>query len=315
MPFKIIYDRTGNQFCGVNNFAKNLASMIKNTYEELPRKIVNIQYPVSSISYSLRLVLYGLMLRLFRPGTRIVVTLHEYKTSSRLRRITSDVLIKICHKLVVTNATEYNYLKDRKDNISIIPIFSNIASEPVNIEKTFASRKILLFGSFYPSRMITEIMTAFRQTENSGFELVVCGTPHSRHAEYYEQIKLLAEGRNDISLNIGMTDEQICALIQECFCGIGIYSDGLSSKRTSALLFYKAGLPFVSNCGENTEDFFVQDKNFCGWSSFKDVLEKLSDREYYSQISQNEQTTYAKIFANDVIISKYNEVIRSVGAK
>jgi glycosyltransferase involved in cell wall biosynthesis len=310
MSIHILYDSIGNKYCGVNNYAKRLSEEISKTTIVETAEIINIHYPIMSMTISLKLLSLAFFYRCFNRKIKIVLTLHEYIISSKLRKYTAWILVQLSHFVVLSNQTEYETFKFNKP-VSIIPIFANVKCKAINPEENCQKKRILFFGNFYPARKLAEIIQAFIDFNHNDYELYICGPPKERPLVYFETIKSLIGNRENIIIKTKVSEREICTIASESLCAISIYEDGLSSKRTSALMFFAMGLPLVTNQGISTESFFVSNKHYCEFEGFEKSLSFLNS-ENYSTISKESQSLYLKYFSDHSIIEKYKKVFHDI---
>lgn len=309
---QVLFDHHGNQYCGVNNFAQKLQTAFLSTKDFTQYNILNIHYPIQSLQYSLYIILYALWHKLIYRNKKLVLTLHEYHTSSNLRKISAKPLIALADAIVVTNEQEYNILSALNKNLEIIPIFANIKCKEIESEKNCHQRRILFFGNFYPARKIDLIIQEFLNFDNDMYELFICGSPNERHIEYFEKIQSMIEHHDNILIKTNVSEEEICQIASDSMCAISIYEDGLSAKRTSALMFFAMGLPLISNQGKNTEMMFIGNHHYCAFEGFEKSIQFLSNKNNYTMISENATSLYNQHFSNQSIVERYKKVFNNV---
>ncbi len=315
MGLFILYDSFHNGFCGVNNYAKKLSLLFERESPNFSqKKIINVHYPMMGAKFSFFILIKSFYFKI--KSCKIVLTLHEYKHSSFLRRVSSSLLLLVADHIVLTNQQEYEFLKKfffvQPEKISIIPVFSSIPSQSIDASVTFSKRKILFFGNFYPGRMVVEIIDEFKRLKLHGFSLIICGSPNSRHLDYYEKMKSLSSLSDNIFFFENQSDGQVASLLGECFCSFGLYPQGISSKRSSALAMLAVGLPLITNLGSETDSLLVDSDSLCVFTSLDECLSKLLESEYYFQKSKLGIDLYRRNFSNEKIIERYSEVFNEV---
>lgn len=309
---QVLFDHYGNQFCGVNNFARRLNDVFISEKDFEKYNILNLHYPIQSLQYSLYIVLYAIWHKLIHRNKKLILTLHEYHTSSNLRKISAKPLITLADIIVVTNEQEYNALSSLNENIEIIPIFANIKCKEIEPETNCNKRRILFFGNFYPARKIDFIVQEFINFDNDMYELFICGSPNERHIEYFKEIQNMIEHHNNIFIKTNISEEEICQIASESMCAISIYEDGLSAKRTSALMFFAMGLPLISNQNKNTETIFTGNHHYCEFEGFEKNIQFLANENNYTMISENAKSLYNQYFSHQSIVEKYKKVFNNV---
>lgn len=314
MSIHIVYDSEGNEYCGVNNYAKRLSEEISKTTTAEITKIVNIHYPIMSMTFSLKLLLLAFFYKCFNRKIKILLTLHEYIASSKLRKCTAWILIHLSDFVVVSNQVEYDNFRFSKP-ICIIPIFANVKCNQINPTENVKKNKILFFGNFYPARKLDEIVQAFIDFNCNNYELYICGNPNDRHLGYFETIKSFIGNRENIIIKTKVSEKEICDIASESLCAISLYEDGLSAKRTSALMFLAMGLPLLTNKGRSTENIFIPNQHYCEFENFEKSLYFLKSEKNYSHISKEATSLYLEYFSDQSIIEKYQKVFHDISTK
>jgi len=309
---KIYFDNKGNQFCGVNNFATKLHMMLKDHVFSNRVSILNVHYPMQSMSFSLHIILRALFFKLFKRKSKVVLTLHEYKSSSLLRKLSAKLLLSFSDKVVVTNEEEKIVLENSIKGIEVIPIFSNIQCNVISAEVAYKKHRILFFGNFYPARKIDYIIDEFKKYNNKMFELYICGSPNDRHKDYYNMILEQCKHDENIVVKTELSQSEVCDIASESFAAIGIYSDGLSVKRGSALMFLAMGLPLISNRGHNTDELLVNPNCFYEYDGFENCINYLKDLSNYQGLSNIGKRVYEENFSEKLIAKKYIQVFENV---
>lgn len=309
---KVLFDKAGNTFCGVNNYAKKVNEELSNDGYKNESNILNIHYPIQSLKFSLFIVLQTLIYKLFKKSNKVVLTLHEYKTSSTLRKLSAKFLLLASNVIIVSNEEEKKALNHIQKPVYIIPIFANIKCKAINPLVNCNKNRILFFGNFYPARKVDYIIQKFIEFDNDDYELFLCGSPNERHLDYYNLMLDLIKGHDNIVIKTKVSEEDICRIASESLSAISIYDDGLSSKRTSALMFFAMGLPLLSNNGINTEDIFVNDECFHEFNNFEESMLFLKSSDNYERISKNGKEIYESSFSEESVIEKYKKVFDDI---
>ncbi|UTN04629.1 hypothetical protein L0669_01700 [Flavobacterium bizetiae] len=216
---------------------------------------IHIQYPTEGYGYSF----LPLLLVAFLPKKKIIVTLHELSNRTFKAKIFTMLLLFFSSKIIVTNETEYAYLKklpilNRKE-IFVINIGSNIPRSK-NCGKNLSERKIDLayFGHIRPIKGLESFIAVANQFFGSK-RCVIIGQNLARYQSYLDQLQ--SESTYIEYLLNGSVDETADNLA-DCKIVYLPFPDGVSSRRGSLMAAALNGCIIVTTYSDDKEinDFF-----------------------------------------------------------
>lgn len=137
----------------INNFVKNnIRNIDTDTY-------FLIEYPFLEWNPLVLSSLLKLRKLCKNNGTKVILSIHEYKRVAKLRRVFTDTLISISDYIMVSDIETYKILKKKKKPILIRDIPSNI---PITEKKEKEKDLFCYFGLINKSKSFNEMINAWK---------------------------------------------------------------------------------------------------------------------------------------------------------
>ena len=246
--------------------------------EKGPNTILHVQYPSGS-TYNRRLMINFLpaMVRMARPRSPVVVTMHEFH-EHRLRWQTRAIpMIAASHALILVNSKDYRtvtkWIRPTPFRTELIPIGSNIAVFPESATLRTELREqygltpgdtvIVFFGDMHPGKGFLEILPALRTLRSEG--LAVCLLVISRleaHKSPYDLkiLEALESPRSEKWAHVvdAPEPELVSRHLQLADLAVFPFTRGASENRGSLLAAIAHGLPILTTRGPSTPDQFEE---------------------------------------------------------
>lgn len=208
--------------------------------------IVHIQYP--TVGYRTGMAPHILAILCRKP---VVTTLHEFKHSNWLRKI-SCILFSIGSKIIIfTNAEDQENFKrifsGAAAKSTIIRIGSNI---PWLDKRRNDKNKICYFGIIRPDKGLEEFIELSRiiHKRKMQYSLNVIGTPAVSNIRYYNELREKTACL-PIEWSVNFTPEQVALRLQEAACAYLPFPGGASIRRGSLMAVMGNGVPVVTTDG------------------------------------------------------------------
>jgi glycosyltransferase involved in cell wall biosynthesis len=213
--------------------------------------LVHIQYPMIVGWRSLGPHLFG-----FRNSAPLVVTLHEFTTFMRLRRLSLSAFGLAARRLVfTTNFEREGFLRlfpRFAAKTVIVPIGSNI---PFLDPKPGPEPTIVHFGQIKPDRGLEDFLGVAKMAARHGrsWRFQVIGAPVAWAREFVTQAQSAAGSNVQWRLNLG--EQEAAEALRSSTVAYLPYPDGVSERRGSLIAALGNGLPVVTTPGAfQTED-------------------------------------------------------------
>jgi len=227
--------------------------------------VVHIQYPGKAYGYLPDLAWLTRMLKKLLPNLPIVVTLHEFRVTHPLRKLSVAMIASFADALLVTARSEKS-LFDRwlpwlRRKIVVIPVAPAIPVLPLRAEDRSSLRRrygfdeasliVAYFGFVQPNKGIEELLQAFRlvrQRHSRSRLLMIChlepqANPyHARLHRLTTSLGLSSSiawtgflGADEVSRHLSIADVAVFPFV-----------DGVTMRRTSFMAAMSHGLPTVT---------------------------------------------------------------------
>ncbi|WP_354683806.1 glycosyltransferase [Cupriavidus necator] len=257
-----------------------------------PGKIIHIQYPVEGWGRSIMPGLLPAIARVLCPSTRLVVTLHEWRSMHFLRRMSITFVALLADALVFASAREREAFScskvaafARRGQLrEFIPIAVNVDIPVVQADDIVAARKEVLrrelsstvkgndggrpdeillgyFGFIYEWKQPEKMLTVLSELTRAGYDarLLMCGDFPADHVIARNQFvqKISSMGLSDRVELYGYIDDtdSLALNLLACDFVIQLFSDGLSARRGSFWYALELGASIVSTFPNDVSEF------------------------------------------------------------
>jgi len=233
--------------------------------------LIHIQYPTEGYGYSF----LPLLLVAFLPKKKIIVTIHELSNRTFKAKMFTMLLLFFSKKIIVTNETEYVYLKklpilNRKETF-IINIGSNIPRSK-NCENNILERKIDLayFGHIRPIKGLESFIAVANQFCDRK-KCAIIGQNLVRYQSYLEELQ---NESACIGYLLNGSVKETADNLSDCKIVYLPFPDGVSSRRGSLMAAALNGCVIVTTYSDEKEinDFF---EKYCYLVHNEDEAEKI----------------------------------------
>lgn len=216
--------------------------------------IIHLQYPSKGFGHSLGVALIPIAAKIMRIPC--VITLHEFTRINTLRRVLEIMMAIFATKVIVSDSTESRalgrYVEGRR--ISIIPIQPQMRLEPIVYNSNPEAVLIVFFGFIRPDK---------------GLDLLLEASIRLIKAGYYHRLKILSEisykdpyhrmliemvnvsGCSHIEYTGYVSEEEIQCQLEGTTLFVFPYLDGISQRRSSALVAFQTGVPVLTSQPEH----------------------------------------------------------------
>lgn len=280
--------------CGVGDYSERLFSALKkgNDFFQLFYKkkwnvgnlfsylkeikskkadLLHFQYPTEGYGYSF----LPLLLMFFLPNNKKIITIHELSNRTFKAKIFTMLLLFFSDKIIVTNETEYAYLKKKpilnRKKIFVINIGSNIPKSK-NFEKKTSERKIDLayFGHIRPIKGLESFIDVANQL-CANKKCAIIGQNLVRYQSYLEELQ---NESKCIEYLLNGSVEGTADNLSDCKIVYLPFPDGVSSRRGSLMAAALNGCIIVTTYSHDKEINNFFDKH-CYLVHNEDEAEKI----------------------------------------
>jgi polysaccharide biosynthesis protein PslF len=241
--------------------------------------IMHIQYPARFYGYRPSLGLLTILAKVFIPGLPVVISLHEFRITHLLRKLTSVALLSPASAILLTAGSERTaverWMPWVRSRVHILPLATTVPEVRTNKERRSQVRRsygisdeetvVVYFGLLHPNKGIEKLLQSFHAVhqKNSRTRLLMLSlyepsiTPY--HASLRETVARLKiadavvwAGYLD---NPGVSEHLACADV-----GFFPFQDGVTLRRSSFITAMAHGLPILTTSGHaGTSEIGLQD--------------------------------------------------------
>lgn len=237
-----------------------LVRYLKEIKENCPQ-IIHFQYPTEGYGYSF----LPMLLMLFLPGERIIITIHEYSSRTFKARVFTFFMILMARVVIVTNEEEKIFIKQnfllRRKDIEVINIGSNILASTES-DKPFMNRQvdIAYFGHIRPIKGLEgflDCIEKIRMAAGASINVCIIGQTIPKYQSYFEGIKMRAE-KLGISFILNGSQNDTAVNLSNCKIVYLPFIDGVSARRGSLAAAAMNGCVVISTFSRSglVNDFF-----------------------------------------------------------
>lgn len=257
----------------IENFGMGLFKTISRVLTEVCPDILHIQYHIGLYNGSpiINILLPNLMLK--HKGVQTIVTMHDPPRLSRkgmLKKpiflLTGIIPMVLSNRVIFTKYADTYWWAARlpyiKEKIHFIPVGSGInpvksgdSVSQYSLDSTDDSTILGFFGFIRKDKGFHTLIAAMRKLLDEGYRvrLLVIGAQEISSA-YIEKIKVLIRSL-DLEKYITWTgyipDQEVLKFISEIDIAVLPFTDGISTTRSSIMLFAENGIPIVSTQGKH----------------------------------------------------------------
>lgn len=251
-------------------------------YYKLQKKydLIHIQYPIESWGNSVMPGIYSVLPKYLEKGKKVVVTFHEWTSMHILRKSSIIPLAMLNDGIIFVSPSEQQRYKKNviskiaKKKSSVIPIGANIKVPNLACEDIINARNKYLkwngievdlllgfFGFIYDWKQPYKMLSILKQLHDSGVSarLVMAGDfPVDHTAEKQKFIdKIHQLDLVDFVVFNGFVEDEkeLATILSACNITLLLYSDGLTTRRSSFWYVLELGLPILTTVPENIQEF------------------------------------------------------------
>ena len=246
----------------------SLPAMIRNI-KASNAQIIHIQYPAVGYRRNLGINLLPYALRLLKPRTKILVSLHEYHESRLLGRWRDFITVWPAHQIIVSNQLDCQSLGRLERKTTVIPIGDNFdkAQEDPAVygqllvkHKLDASRPVLMFFGFAePNKRVEVLLDALIEPGLENYQALLLTSLDKDDA--YQQmlmarVKELNFAEKRVAVAGFLPDNEVSAVLQEGKYFVLPQQQPLSPKSSTAITAVINGLILISAGSSNPQETF-----------------------------------------------------------
>ncbi len=245
------------------NWWKALRWMRTQSYD-----VIHIQYPARFYGYRPVLALLSIMAKIEMPGIPIVVTLHEFRITHLLRKLTTVALTAPVSAVVLTADSERTQVEKwmpwLRSRLHVLTMASTIPPVPVNDERRAELRRsygiadrdvvIVYFGLLHANKGIETLLESFAAVHRRmpGTKLMMLSRFEPMSNPYHARLQSEAAGLNiqEALLWTGYLDNGRVSEHLACVdIGFFPFQDGVTLRRLSFMTGMSHGLAVLTTAG------------------------------------------------------------------
>jgi glycosyltransferase involved in cell wall biosynthesis len=318
----------------VGGFSLAMLPFLRAQLAEAGHDVVHLQYPSKGFGASLGPLFLLQGLSGMQSRSRLVATIHEYRTAQPLRKTAIAQILPSLQGLILTNEGELPSFERSAGvrQISVIPV-GNLLTSPVELEQVWGGpglelappagpggrRPDSLFHYGLPARgkgliRLLEALSLLRQARPAA-SLYLGGTFLPGEPLTEELLKAVTEyDLGNAIVKLGhLSLEQLAAEAEQCCLGVFPFDEGFSSKRSSLANLAQLDLPLVVGAGSGEEHPYYAPGQNTGAALGVLLVELLSGRleqEWEGQVRR--QRAYGRRFSFSLIAQQHLEVYHTL---
>lgn len=228
--------------------------------------IIHIQYPTQSYKNKAMINILPIFLKLFFPGTVLIVTMHDVATAHIFNKLRAVPFFIFSDKIILTVEEEKKYLSGKlpflRKKLEVVPVASNIkpvqlnAGEREKIRQKLGVKEnetlISSFGYILPKKEMPVLLRSLKLLagENFKVKLLVISEFSPETNKYHRRLRDLV---GELALEGSVLWAGYCSreevsqyLLSSDLC-VQLYGDGISYRRGSFLAALGHGLAVVTS--------------------------------------------------------------------
>lgn len=218
--------------------------------------IILIEYPFHEWNPLFLMAVYIVKLLSIIYNKKIVLSLHEYKRTSFLRRFFIKRLIKVSDDILATNPKEIEKFVRKKSRLFKRRIPSNIKTKIKSLNKTV--NRFCFFGLISSSKAYYEMIEGWKLfNENNNYELHICTSSEILNADQLKKFGII--------IHRNYPDELVSQVLKTCdFMVLPIrpYVDNKNGTLKAALQHGCIPIGKINCENKELEKLFVQMNNY-----------------------------------------------------
>ncbi len=260
--------------------------------------VIHIQYPARFYGYRPVLALLSLMAKVAIPGVPIVVTLHEFRITHLLRKLSSIGLTAPSAAVVLTADSERGAVEKwmpwLRSRLHVLTMASTISPVPIDDRRREELRRsrgiaiddlvIVYFGLLHPNKGIETVLRSFaiahREMPSTKLMMLSLFEPLSNPYHARLQSETVRLNVQDAVVWAGYLDNRRVSEHLGCAdIGFFPFQDGVTLRRLSFMTGMSHGLPTLTRMGHaGTEELGLRDGHNVLLVGPEATVEEIADR-------------------------------------
>ena len=235
--------------------------------------IIHVQYPAKFYGHIPDLALLTSVLRRHVGGIPIVVTLHEFRVTHFLRKMTSGTIAQSADAVVMTAESErrafgrlFWWMKDKLETIPLAIVIPTLEitreeKQTLRLKNGFGEQEILVayFGFLHPNKGIEALLESFAlvHREKSPARLVMLSLFEPEKQTYHAKVRNLVRAlaiESAVSWVGFLPPDEVSRMLTIADIGLLPFDDGVSFRRLSFMTMLSHGVPTVTTVADVSLD-------------------------------------------------------------
>ena len=242
--------------------------------------IVHFQYPARFYGYRPSLASLSLVLRMRLPSVPIVVTLHEFRITHILRKLTVAAIAAPASAILVTADSERvaleRWMPWLRKKIHVVNMATTIPVIPLSPERrtelrsrygvTPEEKLVVYFGLLHPNKGIEKLMRTFQllHARNPSTKLIMLSLFEPVSNPYHASLRtgVASLGIGDAVIWAGfLPPADVSEHLGSADVGLFPFEDGVTLRRLSFMTAMSHGLPVITTVGHaGSEDLGLRQR-------------------------------------------------------